>query len=340
MFSGFGKLGRVAGILLGVLAATMVQAQQTKSNYAPAQKPPSRSLADRPERPGSVHRIETYSGTRRSVLYLPSGEVSSADRAAARELQRAENEESYLFDLERLKQQYVSDERLSEQDRRAVQKELYGKSITTEQDNSRRSMGGYGGSRGFGMYGGYGMGGYGGMGGFGLYGGMGGYGVYGGYGYGMGAYGGRMGGGMAAMSHSKVTETRSLKDGVGDEGRIKDAMAKAIANETTPEYAHQVLHEHERAMTHAASSPVLARTLNLRKSSVAAASAEPSYPEDSKVTIWIGKDKYDGMVKTDQPDWIILKTDEGEMRVRKSSIDRSIVRAGPKQTPQRTTAAK
>jgi len=328
---------RVVGILLGILAVAPAQAQQTnRSNYARAQEPPARSIADQPEKPGAIHRIELYSGTRRSVRYLPSGNVSSSDRAAARELQRAENEDSYLLDLEKLKQQYVVDERILEQHRRAVQQQLYGKSIESERDSSnlgsQRYMGGYGyatpyGSgmpgayRGYPYAGGYGYPGYG----------------YGGY----GGYGARMGGMRASMGHSKTTVRRSLENGVGDEGRIKDAMSKAIANEASPEYAHQALRDYEKAMKDAASSPVLAKTLSLRKTPTATASAdELSYPENSSVTLWIGRDKYEGVVKADRPDWIILRTDEGDMRVRKSSIERAVVRTTPKGTPARTTAAK
>ena len=192
-------------------------------------------------------------------------------------------------------------------------------------------MNGYG---GFGMYGGYGLSG--GLGGFGLYGGLGGYGMYGGY----GGYGGRYGGMGTSAGHSSVTETRSLKDGIGDEGRIKDAMAKAIANQTSPEYANQALHEYEKALARAASSPMLAKTLSLPKPSVATAKDEISYPENRKVTIWIGSDKYDGVVKADRPSWIVLETDDGEMRVRKSSIERSIVHAKPGHAPKHTTVSK
>ncbi|MGH7172414.1 MAG: hypothetical protein ACRELG_19220 [Gemmataceae bacterium] len=165
------RLSCVLGVCVGALAAaTLADGQQATSKFARTPVPPAKkskaepavkkSRAEPPAR-GSIHRIEMYSGTRRSVRYLPMGSVSDADRAAARELQRAENEESYLFDLERVKQQYVSDERLAEQDRAAVQKDLYGKSITTEQDASRINRQGY--MNGYGMYGGYG--------GYGMYGG-------------------------------------------------------------------------------------------------------------------------------------------------------------------------
>jgi hypothetical protein len=325
------RLAGTLGVVMGVLAAGLACAQQTTSNYARATAPPAKKAARpsaEPRENGSIHRIETYSGTRRSVVYLPEGEVSPADRAAAREMQHAENESSYLHDLERVKQQYVSDERILQQQRRAVQQQTYGRSTTSEQDTS--NLGGVRYLGGYGLYGGYG--------GYGLYGvGLPGYGLYGGLGY--GSWGAGMGG-LAASGHSRVTENQGLQNGVGDEGRLKEALSKAIASEASAEYADQVLRGYEKSLTRAASSPVLAKTLSLRPNSEAAASAEPSYPEKSKVTVWIGGDRYEGVVKADQPAWIVLDTADGELRLRKSSIERSIVHASPKPAPPRTTAAK
>lgn len=333
MFSLGVKLGRSLGILLGVLTAVAAQAQQTTSNYARVPVPPAKKAVSQSDRQGAIHRIELYSGTRRSVLYMPSGDVSISDRATARELQHAENEESYLYDLEQVKQQYVSDERLAEQQRHAVQQELYGKSITTEGDSTRTGTQNYNnGYGGYGMYGGYGL-----NGGFGMYGG--GYGLYGG-GYGGYGYGGRMGGRSSAMGHSETSVTRSLKDGVGDEGRMKAALAPVLASQASPEYAEHVLRTYEKTAARAAASPVLAKTLSLRKAPAVAANYEPSFTKDSKVAVWVGNDKYDGVVKSDRSGWVVLETDDGEVSLRKSTIERSLVHNKPKGTPTRTAVAK
>jgi hypothetical protein len=250
--------------------------------------------------PGSVDRIELYSGPSHTTRYVVSGDVSASERAAAREMEQAENEEIYVASLERLKQQYVSGERVMEAHRRGVQRDLYGKSITSGWDSS------YSG----GLSGGYGWGGdY-----------LGGYGGYGGSGY--------PGGFSSGYSNdSYQSETRSLKDGVGDEGRMKAAFAPVIAQQATPEYAAAAQSRYEKALARAAGSPTLARVLSLPRAEEAA--YEPSFTKDSRVVIWVGTDKYAGVVKADRPGWVVLDTDDGEVRLRKSEIDRSVVRAGP-----------
>lgn len=335
------RLGRALGVCIGILAAAaLAYGQQTTSKYARATAPPAKKTVavESPAR-GSIHRIELYSGTRRSVRYLISGEVSDRDRAAARELQQAENEANYLYDLERVKQQYVSDERLLEQQRRAVQQQLYGTSVRTERDLTQGGRQFYNGGYGLG-----GMGGYGGFPGYGLFGGYPGYGMYGGYGglgYGMyGGYGYRAGLTNSYNGRSRQTVTRGLQNGVGDEGRIKAALAPIIAGQASQDYADEVQNHYEQALARAASSPMLAKTLSLRKAATATVNAEPAYPEKSKVTLWVGADRYDGVVKADGASWLVLQTDDGEMRVRKSTIERCIVHGAAAPSPQRATAAK
>jgi len=84
------RLGCVLGVWMGVLAAsTLADGQQNTSKYAPCSRvgffatappakkstiaPPAKKSTIAPPARGAIHRIELYSGTRRSVRYLPSG---------------------------------------------------------------------------------------------------------------------------------------------------------------------------------------------------------------------------------------------------------------------------
>jgi hypothetical protein len=341
------NLSRALGILLGVVAATMAHGQQiTVAKYALPKGPPPRKTAEELKANGAIHRIEVISGPNRSVQYTFSGEVPTQEREAAVQLQRAENELMYVQDLERLKQQYVNGERYMEPVRRGVQQNLYGRSITTGGDMSNYYGGRYGNGYGYGQYGGYPL-----YGGFGLYGG--GLGLYGGglgsYGLGMGfpyaypyAYGGygNRTGFNGSVGDAYQTETRGLQNGVGDEGRMKDAMVQAIAKQTDPEYANDTLRHYERAVSRAATMPMLAKTLSVPRTATASAEYEPSYKKDSHVVLWIGDDKYSGTVKADQPGWVVLDTEEGEVSVRKSQIMRSQVIARPASSPDRQKVSK
>jgi hypothetical protein len=204
--------------------------------------------------------------------------------------------------LQRLKQQYVNSERVLEPHRRIVQQQLYGLRIRS----GSASMGyvNYGGG-----YGGYG------------YAGPYGYNVayspyyYGSYGYPGSVYG--------AIGSSSYVEDRSLQYGVGDEGRMKNALVEVIARDASPENAAAALRAYDAAAARAAESPVLSRDLGLSKSSSSAPSREPTFTKGSKVTLWAGNEKYVGTVKEDRPGWVVLHTDRGEVTVRKSEITRS-----------------
>jgi hypothetical protein len=360
MFQHSLRFSGVLGVLLGVLmAASLAPTQQSDTSPAKKQPPPAaagkqstttsnyaRSSEPTPPRinargtpaRGKVHRIEEYRGSSLRVRYFLTGDVSAQERATARELERAENEKNYLDDLGNLKQQYVNDERIMEPFRRGVQQQLYGTSVTSEGDSTRLGGAGYGSS--YGGFPGYGL--YGGFPGYGLYGGFPGYGLYGGFpGYGWGGYGYRQGVLGGYLGHSQTTVKQSLENGVGDEGRMKTAIAPAIAAQLSPEYAEQAEQHYEKAMTRAASSPTLAKALHLRPTDEATASrpSEPSYAKDSTVTVWAGNDKYTGVVMADRPGWVVLKTDEGEMTLRKSTIERSLVRSKPTRSQEGGTVS-
>lgn len=294
-------LSRGLGTVLAVVMTTTAHGQQ--SNVAPV----------RPEKTppaGSVHRMVIQEGPNRRVHYIAVGNLGSSDRLAAYELERAENQLAYQRDLQQLKQEYVNSERALEPKRRAVQKQLYGRRI---------SYGGYGAT--YARYGG----------GFGCAGGYYGYpvgyfpffnGGWGwGYGYPSGIYG--------SLGSSSYSEIDSLQYGMGNEGRMKDALIPVVAEEASPRAAAAAQRDYETAVARAAASPVLSRDLALPKSAAAAPLWQPKFPKGSKATIWVGNDKYVGTIKDDLPGWIVLQTDKAEMSVRKSAITRAEVPSKP-----------
>ena len=291
-------LSRGLGVVFGVILATMAHGQQIivapkRAEQAPPPRPAEPA-------PASVHRMVILQGPNRSVHYITSANLSSGDRLAAYDLERAENALTYHSDLQSLKQQYVNSERILEPQRLYVQEQLYGTRIS---------------------YGGSSVGYYGGGGSYGGLGYAGGYYPY----YGFGGYG-YPGAIIGSLGSSSYSVTRSLQYGMGDEGRFKDAMVQVIARDASSDHG-AALRNYDAAMGRASASPILSRDLALPKSSAPAAPKEPSFQKGGKVTIWLGKDKYVGTVREDRPSWVVLQTDKAEVTVRKSEITRSEVPA-------------
>lgn len=194
-----------------------------------------------PARP-KVIRTEIFNGGTYTVRYTPTG-VSPGEAAEVKELERLENEVTYLRGLNDLKRQYVNAERLQEPQRRLVQQQLYGLDITRT-GGGMLPWGGLG-------YGGFGLG----------YGDA--YGAPGAralYGYGnpyLASYG--YGAGLGGLS----TVNRSLANGVGDEGAIKSTLARALAQQSSEEYAASVEKARDRVLARASESPNLRVALNL-----------------------------------------------------------------------------
>jgi hypothetical protein len=306
MRSVFVRVGRGLGVALGAVLATAALGQQiTVSPIARGKAP-----ATDPNAPGSVHPVEIYQGPNRRVDYVTQGNLSPSDRMAVEELQRAENDLAYVNSLQRLKQQYVNDERTLQPQRRYVQELLYGSSITTTRAPEAVSggWGGWGGYGGFGAYGAY----------------AGGYGypyTWGGYG-GLGGYGGGWGG-SGWSSGVSTTTTRNLQFGMGDEGRIKDALAPVIALQATPEYSSQALRNYENAVTRAGGSPALARVLPFKKGEGRFAADFPAKFKkgDNLVLTLRGGDKVVGTLVDENADWVVVQTKGGQVTVRKAEIN-------------------
>lgn len=286
------SLCRGLGLLLGVIALTSGTGRQSA-----AAEPP----------PGSVHRMVIQEGANRTVRYIASGNLSTSDRQAASDLERTENELTYLRNLQQLKHQYVKSELSLEPYRRYVQGYLYGRQIHSAGYASTYAN--YAPNGVYGVPGTYGYNGF--------------YSPYG-YGYGRG-YGGYGGLAYASRSAQSYSETRSLQYGMGNEGVMKNAIVGGSARQALPEYTVAALRDYQSALARAAASPVLSRDLNLPKSAASAPSAEPTFTKGAKATIWVGNEKYAGTVKEDLPGWVVLQTDKAEVTVRKSEISRAEV---------------
>jgi hypothetical protein len=290
----FVNVGRGLGVLLGAALATAAMGQQVDPNA-----------------PGSVHPVEILQGPNRWVDYVTQGNLSNSDRMAVQELQRAENELAYVNNLQRLKQQYVEDERTLQPQRRYVQEQLYGTSITYNRAGEAYSSGWGGWGGGFGAYGGYG--------GFGYPYTWGGYGGYGGW------------GGSSYSSGTNTTVTRNLQFGMGDEGRIKDALAPVVAVQAMPEYTGQVLRDYENAVARAETSPALARALAFRKGEARPVADFPvRFKKGDRVVLTLkGGDKVVGTMVEENPDWVVVRTATGQVTVRKAEVNRAEAPAMP-----------
>src|SRR5690349_7352511 len=121
-------LGRGLGVVLGAVLTATAHGQTITIARAAQPKAPPPTVAPAPF-PASVHKLVVFEGPNRSVHYITAGNVSTADRLAAYELERAENALTYYHDLQRLKQQYVNSERILEPQRRYVREQLYGTQI-------------------------------------------------------------------------------------------------------------------------------------------------------------------------------------------------------------------
>jgi hypothetical protein len=276
--------GHRLGLFLGVLVSTILLSQ----SFAVAQ-PPKDKKAD-----GAVHRIVILQGPNRSVHYVTSGNLSAGDRVAAYDLERAENDLTYANDLHQLKQQYVQSERVLEPQRRFVQEQLYGTQISYSGFSMGYGNYGYGARRYYYPY------------------------AWGGYGY--GGFGGGLGGALVGSSYNV---TRSLQYGMGNEGVLKNALVRGIAQDASSDYAAAAAKNYQNALSRAASSPVLSRDLSLRAEAAPAPSSEPAYKKGDKVTLWVGNDKYAGTVREDRAGWVVIQTDKAEVTIRKSEITRS-----------------
>lgn len=286
----------IAGLLLGAVVVPAV----------PAQAP--RFSQDR--NGGSVHRMEINNGLNRTVRYFGDN-VSPGDALTLREMERLENETDYVQNLTALRQQYVVGERLAETNRRYVQCLLYGLESTAS------SYGELGGGYAYAGYAGalpytYPRGAWRGW----------------GYGYGYGA-------GLSGAIGGAASVTRSLEDGVGDEGTLKTALAPVIAQQATPEYAANLDRSYDRVVLRASASPTLRAALRLPSSDDALRErshirnvANESVPGNAILFTLRDGEKLRGSKVQEDGDWFIIQlVGGGTVKIRQSEVVR--MDAGP-----------
>ena len=258
----------------------------------------------------SVHQMELFNGPSRTVRNFALGYLSTSEVASLGDLERLENEAAFAQDVQALKHQYVLSERLLETHRRVVQQELYGRATSRTNYDPLTSRIDYDSS--FDRLGGVGFG-------FGSP-----FNRVGGFGFGFArpaAY-------STAYSGDRVTETRSLADGVGGEGALKASLAVVIAKQAVPSYAASISQDYRQAAMIAATSPRLQAALRLptiediRKENNAIRAAEFESPLANRVTLTLadGK-KVIGTDLEEGKEWVTIKRlDGGKSRFRLSQV--------------------
>jgi hypothetical protein len=253
-----------------------------------------------------------YNGPVRTVHYVYEG-ISPSEEASIRDLQRAEDQVALADALQQLKLQYVRDERDLQAHRREMQLLLYG--YSHEQNNSALAAVGR-------PYWGWGYGGA----------------FAPGFGFAPG-YGGYFGLPAFASAGFSDSSANSLAFGMGDEGVLKNELAKTIAGQATPEYAAQAGRNLINAMASAGQFE------NLRKKGVVPVlgpndagrllfpSAE--MPEsrfgvkagdEVTLTVRLGDKTAEvkGKVHSEDRDWLTLDTAAGQEMIRSSEILRVV----------------
>jgi hypothetical protein len=241
---------------------------------------------------GKVQKMEIFDGTRQAVRYF-SNNTSPGESSTLRDVERLENEMLYLNSLQALKGQYVTSERLLETHRRLVQLELYG---------LQRTRSNYGTT----------------------------YVATGGYGYPSFGFFGGNGFGVTPVAGDSTTVTESLADGVGPEGKIKEAMAIMLAQQATPEYAAKIDRAYDLALLQATASPTLRVALGVpyddkardvdNKIRGVAYGAEPAAAV--VLTLQDGEKVY-GKKLTEKGDfYVVEQANGGSEEVRKSAVMR------------------
>jgi hypothetical protein len=259
----------------------------------------------------AVHQMELLNGATRTVRSFGIG-LSTGEAASLADLDRIENEAAFAHDVQALKRQYVSSERLLEPHRRNIQQDLYGRVLTTNNADSLNSSAILGTNPyGVGSVAGLPLGGYG-VGGFGV----------GGFGY----------NGPAVVTtgsaSTQTTEVNSLSPGVGDEGPLKAAFAAVIAKQAAPGYSAAVATEYRRAVATAATSPRLRAGLRLRtpdelrKEDNAIRAADFETPIANRVTLTLANgNRVVGTNLREDKEWITLeRADGGTSRYRPTQV--------------------
>lgn len=258
----------------------------------------NRPRSSRPS--GTVHQMQILDGSRQSIRYF-SRNLSPSESSTLRELERLENESSYVQDLQELKRQLVISERQLETHRRLVQMLYYGVETSRNRYDTV-----YAGAPSVGRTGYYGYP----------------------FNY-TSPYAGSAT--VGAVASDTITETRGLSQGVGPESRITEALAAVLAQQATPEYAARIDRSLDLAALRATASPSLRLALNLPtpeqtrevRTAIRMASEESGSPRGMVTLTLKGGEIVQGTKMIDKGDWIYLeKSDGSQERIRQSEVVR------------------
>jgi hypothetical protein len=283
------RLTILAGLALGMLAASTASAQVKKAEPPPAGP--------------DVLRMEIYNGPLRSVAYF-SRNLSPGETGALRELQQAENEVAVTDHLLALRAQYAVDEQALEAQRRNLQMLLYGYNADITTSASATAGGGPP------------------------------------YGY-LGPWGGYWGGwgGYASAGYS-ADINHTLAVGVGDEGVMKNTLARLVPTNALPELAARANRNLDTAVARAGTSDKLRAELNLPKEDkLSRAALEGEWQPFAKpgTAVYVvraldGKsERIEGTLVRDYPDYVVIQTKQGQRTLYK--VAGHILEMGPQAKP-------
>ncbi len=257
--------------------------------------------AEQPVKPASdqnsgLKRMEIWNGPTRTVHYFGQG-YSPGEESALRDLARAENDLAVADDVQLLRRLYLRNERILEQRRGQVNPLLYGYS-------SEYNAGLFPGM----ITQGNGYGGFAGL-------------PYG-YPYGVGGFG-NLAGGIAypAAGASMGGVTNSIAMGVGNEGIIKDVLARTLGDAAAPEATARATRAYDAAVARAASSDRLRHDLGWGKGEVAAVGHERTVGGPVTLTLKDGK-TLEGTLVQEDAQWITVDTANEEVSLRKDDVTR------------------
>jgi len=264
----------------------------TMNNPRPAQAGKNdkiRAASDQNE-PG-VHQMVILNGPSRTVHYFAPNS-SPGEQAALKQLEQTENELAVNDSLQGLRQQYINTESLMEARRREVQSKLYGLSMNDRVTNSATYAG-----IGLGQPSPYGT-------------------PF--LGSSVGWWGTPWANPSSAYDINRVTLrqeseiNQSLANGIGDEGQFKRAMVTEMARQANPESATTALRNYETALANLGSA---------RPNGVTAAASETMTPGKVIVTLKDGE-KVTGVLAGKDSDWITIRTEKAEERIRMQDVTR------------------
>jgi hypothetical protein len=276
-----GNATRTLAVLAAGLAGNAARAQAPlPGSYVPA--PPvltKETLSADAARPPAGAGRIEVYNGPQRTVHYVAPHLSPGEQAALDDLARAENESAYADELLALKRSYVDSELLLEPYRRSIQQQLYGYSTSS-------------------TYSGF---------------------VNGGYFPYVGTAYGYDPGGPSYFGGATTTVSRSLANGVGYEGPIKDAMARKIAADAGPDYAVGAARAKGIALGHVATSERLAKGFGLSGSNVVPAAAAVA----PRVILTLKNgDKVEGTLSGEDNDWFRVDTTTGTVSVRKADVNR------------------